>query len=91
MKNFSSRLEELRKGRTQREFAQLLGVPLTSYTNWVLEVASPKVSVLETLCSKLGVSADYLLGFIEDPKGTAAKEDNIYYAPIGVQCFIWCF
>jgi transcriptional regulator with XRE-family HTH domain len=61
-KSFSERLEHLRGDRSQREFAKKIGVPLTSYTNWVLGVSQPKFDNLVSICSTLGVSADWLLG-----------------------------
>lgn len=68
MKNsFAQRLEHLRGSRTQKEFAKLLEVPLTSYTNWVLRMRSPSIDYLNSICTKLGVSADYLLGLTDDP------------------------
>jgi len=68
MKNsFASRLEELRGARTQKEFAKFLGVPLTSYTNWALRMRTPNIDILESICTQLRVSADYLLGLSDEP------------------------
>jgi len=61
-KSFGERLEKLRGDISQRDFAKKIGVPLTSYTNWVLGVSQPKFDNLCSICSTLGVSADWLLG-----------------------------
>jgi DNA-binding XRE family transcriptional regulator len=61
-KTFGERLEELRGDLSQRDFAKKIGVPLTSYTNWVLGVSQPKFENIYAICSSLGVSADWLLG-----------------------------
>lgn len=71
MNVFSERLESLRNG-TQKEFARFLGVPLTSYTNWVANTSSPKAEYIIQVCSKLGVSADYLLGLSDNPNDGAS-------------------
>ena len=59
---FGERLESLRKGMTQREFAKSIGVPLTTYTNWVAGIRMPSAEAIVSICSHLGVSADWLLG-----------------------------
>lgn len=75
-KSFSERLEHLRGDRSQREFAKKIGVPLTSYTNWVLGVSQPKFDNLVSICSTLGVSADWLLGL------PTASSPSIPSAPV---------
>ena len=75
MNVFSERLESLRSG-TQKEFARFLGVPLTSYTNWVANTSSPKAEYIIQVCSKLGVSADYLLGLSDAPKDGMSSGDT---------------
>lgn len=69
METFGTRLESLRGGISQKDFARKLGVPLTSYTNWVGGTSSPKMEYIVLLCTKLGVSADWLLG-LPEPGGT---------------------
>jgi transcriptional regulator with XRE-family HTH domain len=71
-KSFGDRLEELRGDLSQRDFAKKIGVPLTSYTNWVLGVSQPKFESIYAICSKLGVSADWLLGLSSAPPAPTA-------------------
>ena len=67
METFGDRLESLRGKDSQRDFARKLGVPLTSYTNWVCGTSTPKMEYIIMLCTKLGVSADWLLGLSASP------------------------
>lgn len=67
MKTFGDRLESLRGSDSQKVFAHKLGVPLTSYTNWISGTSSPKMEYIVMLCTKLGVSADWLLGLSTTP------------------------
>ncbi len=60
-------MESLRGATSQKEFARKLGIPLTSYTNWVCGTSSPKMEYIVMLCTKLGVSADWLLGLAASP------------------------
>ena len=60
-------MESLRGKDSQRDFARKLGVPLTSYTNWVCGTSTPKMEYIIMLCTKLGVSADWLLGLSASP------------------------
>ena len=62
MSTFGERLESLRNGRTQKIFARDIGLPLNSYTNWVRGVREPSMSAIIALCTRLDVSADWLLG-----------------------------
>lgn len=71
METFGDRLESLRGGDSQKDFAHKLGVPLTSYTNWVCGTSSPKMEYIVMLCTKLGVSADWLLGLSATPPSRA--------------------
>lgn len=68
---FGQRLELLRGSRTQREFADFLGIPLNSYTNWKNSDTDPQVKNVRMAATKLGVSADWLLGLTEDRTPTA--------------------
>ena len=70
MGTFGDRLESLRGGDSQKVFARKLGVPLTSYTNWISGTSSPKMEYIVMLCTKLGVSADWLLGLPERREST---------------------
>lgn len=61
-KLLSSRLLELQKNKTQKEFAKEIGVPLTSYTNWLLGISLPKLEHIKRICEVTGTSSDWLLG-----------------------------
>ena len=67
MRTFGDRLESLRGKDSQKEFARKLGVPLTSYTNWRCGTSTPTMEYIVMLCTKLGVSADWLLGLSASP------------------------
>ena len=69
MSTFGERLESLRNGQTQKAFAREIGLPLNSYTNWVRGVREPSMSAIISLCTRLGVSADWLLGLPERSGG----------------------
>lgn len=64
-KSFRERLEELQGERTQKEFAKALGIPLNTYTNWLLHSRRPTMDAIISICTKLGESADWLLGLRE--------------------------
>ena len=60
-KDFKDRLVELQGTRTQKEFAKFLEIPLNTYTNWLLHARKPTMDAIISLCTKMGVSADWLL------------------------------
>lgn len=74
METFGDRLESLRGKDSQKDFARKLGVPLTSYTNWVAGISSPKMEYIQMLCTKLRVSADWLLGLSATPPDQSAQK-----------------
>ena len=74
METFGDRLESLRGSDSQKEFARKLGIPLTSYTNWVGGTSTPKMEYIIQLCTKLGVSADWLLGLSASPPAQPARK-----------------
>lgn len=65
-KSFADRIEELRGDKTQKEFANLLGIPLNTYTNWTRGLRFPTAEAVVTICTQLGCSANWLLGLSED-------------------------
>lgn len=73
METFGDRLESLRGDRTQKEFAALLGIPINTYTNWVRGIREPSMNALINLCTRLGVSCDWLIG---TDKSSPPKVDN---------------
>ncbi|MBQ3427879.1 MAG: helix-turn-helix transcriptional regulator [Clostridia bacterium] len=58
------RLKELRekRGFTQTEFAERLGVPQSTYSKWETEKRQMDYKTLIRLAAIFGVSVDYLLG-----------------------------
>ena len=75
MNTFGEKLESLRNGMTQKEFAASLHTPINTYTNWVRGLREPSMSAIVSLCTQLSVSADWLLG-ISPSKVTAATFDH---------------
>ena len=74
MKRFGLRLEELRGENTQKQFAELLDIPLNTYTNWVRGVREPSAAAIVNLCTQLDVSADWLLGLSDVRTTTQSVE-----------------
>ena len=60
---FGERLKEAiqRKGYTQKELSEILGVNQDTITNYVQERSFPKADMLLNICQLLDVSADWLL------------------------------
>lgn len=69
MSVFGERLESRRVG-TQKQFAQSLGIPLNTYTNWIRGIRKPDMDAIIKLCTQMSVSADWLLG-LPDRSGGA--------------------
>ena len=74
-KSFSERLVELQGERTQREFAKHLGIPLNTYTNWLLHSRRPTMDAIVSICTIMDVSSDWLLG-LTDQRLEAGKHQN---------------
>ena len=79
MKKFLERLKLLQGSRSQREFAKSLSIPLNSYTNWFLYDRCPGIDTLFSICTKLGESADWLLGLTDEraPGGAVTSDARI--------------
>lgn len=58
------RIKQVRRAckLTQREFAEHLGVPATTYCSWENEKRDPPVSMILKMSYLFGCSTDYLLG-----------------------------
>lgn len=65
MTKFSTRLKELRKkkGLTQKELAEKIGIQQGGYTNWETGKREPKLETVVQLAKILEATTDYLLGF----------------------------
>lgn len=66
------KLKQLRKKRgiTAEQFAQDIGVPLSTYTKWEFGSASPRYDKLLIIADYYGVSTDYLLGRTDKPESS---------------------
>ena len=65
MKDFIDRLKELQGERTQKEYAKYLGIPLNTYTNWILRSRRPTIDALISISKTEGVTTDWLLGLAD--------------------------
>lgn len=66
MYNFAS--ERVRKGLTQSEFAECIGVSKESISRWERGVTMPSIDRLASIADYFGCSTDYLLGRTEERK-----------------------
>jgi Predicted transcriptional regulators len=88
MATWNERLKALRKqkGDSQADLAKLIGVGKTSISGYELNTSVPTMKSLLTLINYFDVSADYFLGFSDDPTpndnkladNLASKIDNSY-------------
>ena len=64
------RIRELRKERkmTQTQLAELLATTQDTVSLWELGKSYPDIPSLVRLCDIFDVSADYLLGLIDEPR-----------------------
>jgi len=61
------RLKELReeKGLSQEQLGKEIGFKHNTICNWENGTREPDIDTIEKLCNFFGVSADYLLGFVD--------------------------
>lgn len=62
------RLRDLRGKRTQQQMAELIGVSQASYAQWENGRRHENLYKFANLCRSLNVSADWLLGLVEERK-----------------------
>lgn len=62
------KIRELR-GYTQEQLSELSGVELQQIYRYETDKNKPKVDVLLLLARTLNVSADYLIGLVDNPNG----------------------
>lgn len=60
--------QRLKKGKTQIEMAEFLGVKLRAYQYYESEGRNPTLDSLVALADYFDVTTDYLLGRTETPK-----------------------
>lgn len=72
------RLKFLREssGHTQESFAQAMGRDIKQIWRWETGKAAPSADAIIDLAKELGVSADYLLGLIDEPTMVVSAELN---------------
>ena len=70
MKEISQRIFDLLKaqGKTQKELAVILGIDPSSVASWKIDNTNPKAEYLPIIAKFFNVSADYILGLIDEPK-----------------------
>lgn len=67
----------LAKGYTQRQLAEILNAKNTTLCNWESGLNKPDADMIAKICTVLGVSANYLLGFTEDSTSQKAHQELI--------------
>lgn len=72
MEGFPERLRELRGNRSREDFADFLGINPRSLINYESGQRVPKADILKLICSRAGVSSDWLLSGEEQPFGVAS-------------------
>jgi len=68
MKNFSSRIKQLRGDLTLQAFANKIGINLKTYQHYEAGKRKPNVSAILQIAVSCGVSSDWLLGLSENDK-----------------------
>ena len=65
---YGERLKELRtsKGVSQIEIAQAIGVDVSSISYWERDIYEPKANYVAKLARYFAVSADFLLGLVDE-------------------------
>lgn len=76
-KMFSARLKELREahGHTLESLAELLEVSKQQVWRWEMGKNDPSATAVSNICKHFGVTADYLLGHVDQPHQMLAEED----------------
>ena len=69
-KLFLSRLKELQGSNSVPAFARYLEMPQKTVDTYIKDQRKPSVEFVVRVCSKCGVSADWLLGLSEDRGGS---------------------
>ena len=69
---YTERIEYLRecKELTQKDVAEFIGVKRTQYWRYEKGLNEMPLKYIEKLCKLYSVSADYLLGMTDNPRGS---------------------
>lgn len=62
----AERLKAMRGSRSQAEMADLLGIAQQGWARYETGKVMPGAEVIHQICVKLHVSADYILGLVDD-------------------------
>ena len=64
METWNEKIKEARriKGWSQQKVADILGVTRACYSNYEQGIREPTIALLKSICEKLEISADYLIG-----------------------------
>lgn len=75
MVNYSKRIRDIREDRdlNQSDIAKALNTSQTVYSRYELGKRALPIEHLITLCKLYDLSADYILGFTNDPKPLPKK------------------
>lgn len=73
--NYAQRIRDLREDKelTQKDIANLLNTDQSYYAKYENEIRPLPIEHLITLCKFYKISADYILGFTNDPKPLPRK------------------
>ena len=77
---FAKRLRMAREAKgfaSQQALADALGVAQSTIANWEGGRREPNYALTLRLCDCLQVSADYLLGRVDEPQGTVVKASQV--------------
>lgn len=77
---FAKRLRAAREARgfaSQQALADALGVAQSTVANWEGGRREPNFALTLRLCQCLEVSADYLLGRVDDPQATVVRPSQV--------------
>ena len=78
--DFSERLREARekKDLTQSQLAEISGLQSSAISHFEAGRRSPSFDNLKRIADALGVSIDYLLGRVEEPKGSGPVVQKLF-------------
>ena len=75
-KSFLVLLNELRGERSATEFALFLGIPQTTFNNYLIGKRKPSIELIKNVCAKCNVSADWLLGIENELDGIETNSNE---------------
>ena len=73
---FHARLRELRGTKSQANFAKLLDLKTSAYGHYETGRTEPNIGMIVRIVELTGVSADYLLGIVDDPRPSVERKVN---------------